>query len=1279
MTLDPSEDYSRSKSYAKKAPSRLALFRAWTVLATALLFFLAAPWDFTSAQDIVGRISGTVTDTQRAVVAGASVNIINEATSVSRSLTTDASGYYVGDDLPVGKYTVTAEARGFKKTSVTGNTLTAGGRLTVDLTVQVGAIAETVNVTGAANAVNTTSGEISSTITNQEVLSLPLNQRHYESVVGLVPGASLQSSGLSPASITSGYNNSIADINGQRLDGQNWSVDGGWNLDSGSNNSVFNEVGIDFIREVDVQTSNYDAEFGRSNSATINVVTKSGTSQYHGSAFEFVQNNAWNAETPATKLTNPTATGYAAVPPFHLNDFGWDLGGPVPGFQHRGKLFFFAGEEWKRFRGSAAGLQTASTSETFPTAAEVTGNFSDLLGSGPKGASLVLKTPAVVPPGCTITNNVLSPSCITTDGAAIAAVYAAAAKLSTQGALPTSTAANNLFFNLSNPANLREDVIRVDEVANEKHTVYFRYLHDYVNIINPYSTFGPAPPTLEVPVDPDSRNRPGYNIQLGWTYVISPTVVNEFKVNADWHKQTTPLLGTAWERSTYGFAFVPPLGNPAQFPTGLPTIQFTAVSGFPTTALNQITGPAPNFLESPTADINPADNVSIVRHNHTIKFGAEFARNRKNQNARTNYDGILMFSNNAGATPGSNSTGDPFADALMGNFFSLGQNSAFALGLFRFNDLEGYIQDTWQVTHKLSLVLGFRYIRSTPLYDQTNAMTNFSPFGFNVANDATFTTVGSGSTISPASAGLCSGALLNITGSPTYTIECNGLQRPGNVPGDQAGRVPATFQDPALVAAVPPTAQRGFYRPENLWAPRFGFSFAPLNDKTVIRGGFGIFYDHPQGNVLGQGINSQGYVPWAESVAIAGVNQSLSAFDSAPGAASVPALTTQTLNGVDPRLVVARSYQYSLGVQRELPRNMLFQVAYVGDLGRHILRGPSINNPTWTQQEFIPASPNPNNLACPAGINGPAYGCSGGFAAAVSKDQVRPYLGYSAINMELSDADSNYNSLQVTLTKRAGFLTSSVAYTYSKVLGFGGGVADAYNENPEPECPYTCLVSTAASPVLVNGGTKAVARGTQTGGVVETWKQYYYGKLSFDATHIVAASFVVESPWGKGMTGVEGALVRGWSLSGVMHYQSGSPLTAMDTVNVGNSGVSVSRRAQIVPGQPLGFSGTCSNPKALCWFNPNAFVAESTLGAGDGPVNDLIGPSYYGWDLSARKTFILPWREGMSVEIQGDAFNAFNQTNWLNPTVTNAGSTSFGQITTSAPGRVLQLGAKFIF
>src|SRR6202007_724029 len=223
------------------------------------------------------------------------------------------------------------------------------------------------------------------------------------------------------------YNNTVANTNGQRGDGQNWSVDGGFNLDSGSNGRVFNQVGADFIQEVDVQTSNYDAEFGRSASSTINVVTRSGGEQFHGAGFEFVQNNIFNAENPGTKLTTPTATGYRAVPPFHFNDFGWDLGGPIPFMQRRGKLFFFAGQEWKKFSGVYPGLTAASVQETFPTAAEAAGNLTDFF-NGVSG--LVLKTHAVIPASCGgvlfTAPNVITPACITGDGAAVASLYSSA-------------------------------------------------------------------------------------------------------------------------------------------------------------------------------------------------------------------------------------------------------------------------------------------------------------------------------------------------------------------------------------------------------------------------------------------------------------------------------------------------------------------------------------------------------------------------------------------------------------------------------------------------------------------------------------------------------------------------------------------------------------------------------------------------------------------------------------------------------------------------------------
>ncbi|MGC2421278.1 MAG: hypothetical protein WA405_06465, partial [Candidatus Acidiferrales bacterium] len=866
---------------------------------------------------------------------------------------------------------------------------------------------------------------------------------------------------------------------------------------------------------------------------------------------------------------------------------------------------------------------------------------------------------------------------------------------------------------------------------------------DYVLVVNPYSTFGANP---EVPVDPDSRHRPGSNLQFGWTDIISPALINEFKINADWHSQTTPLVspaislpGPSYLASTYGFAFLPPLGQPPLFPGGLPNISFSASAGAAAVngGLTVIAGPGPNYLASPTSDINPIDNVTWVKNNHTIKFGVEFARNRKEQNSRPgpSYNGAINFANSS-----TNSSGDPVADMLMGEFNTIGQTSSGPVGQFRFNVEDAYIEDTWKFSRKLSIVMGVRFSHTTPTYAQGNNMTQFNPIvgtpgGFIPSEDAVFTAPGTGTTISAASPGLCPVVLTTVPTS-TGSIYCNGLTRPGGVPSDQAGRVPVTRLDPTLLASIPGTAQRGFYNPENLWAPRFGFSYAPFGDKTVVRGGFGIFYDHPEGNALCGGINCQGYAPWVQTTNITApgtgvggnyMTNDLAGYDSA-AFAPVPAPSSQNLNTINPNLVVARSYQYSLSVQRELPEDMLLQVAYVGTLGRHVLRGPTITDPAYdigpsgtilqsfnpALGENIPLNPNPNTYQCPAGIYGPGYGCSAGSPSyanpLIGQGQLSPYLGYTTGDgMAASDVNSNYNSAQLQLTKRTGFVTTSIAYTYSKYMGMAGGVGDAYNQNAANDCPYQCLVSTAyntsptnaaagpyvagSNPVTVTtggtlppgypyvgikGGTVLNPTAIQSGGVVMPWNKYYYGETSVNATHIIAMSFTVDSPWGKGTSGLEALAIRGWSVTGVVHYQTGSPDTVFDSVNEGASGFAVNRRAVEIPGVPI--YNSCAITTQICWVNPAAFAPETQLAEGNGPISKIKGPAFYQWDMSVRKTFILPWREGMNIQLQGDAINAFNQTNFNNSfkslTPLNG---SFGQINSTEPSRILQIGGKFNF
>lgn len=882
---------------AKNAPARcpgwMHFFPFKSILLAALV--LATVAEFAVAQNIFGRISGTVTDPSGAVVPNVKVRIVNEETKLTRDVTTDPNGFYVATDLPVGSYSVATELPGFKSIKKSGNELVAGGRLTVDIRLALGAATETIDVTAQGEAVNTTSGEISRTVDLHQVQALALNERNYGQLVSLIPGAALTT--FDQTTLTTGMSTTATSVNGLRADGNLFTVDGGYNLDGGSNATQLTNVGIDFIREVAVAASNYSAEYGRNDGASVNVVTRSGGTSFHGGLFEYVRNDIFDAANPASKLNAaPGALLRSIKPALRFNDFGWNFGGPIK----RGRLFFFAGQEWKKIRQSAN-----AQNMTLPTAAELTGNFSDVVG-------LALIRPANAPAGCSITANVMSSQCITPDGQAIANVYKLMeAQASSFSNTPT---ANNTTFQPNNPQNWREDILRVDFQASSRHNLYFRYIHDSLNLIDAFGTFTPG----GLPTTPTNRIRPGYSNQGGDVWTINPHLVNEAKFNVSWNKQRIPPSGNTWQRSTYGFQFMPPFGLVGSYPNGIPHVTFTGIGGsFPTAAPAQFTGPYFSLL-APTVDITPSDNLTWQKGSHTLKFGAMYARNRKDQNSRPDsYNGAITFSTNGNP----NTTGDPFADALMGNFQSFRQQSADPVGHFRYNDFEAYVNDSWKVSRKLSLELGLRYVRTGPTYTQGNNMVNFDPALYSTAQAPT--SIGSNN--------VPVGGLLDLG----FVI--NGLVRPGNVPSDQNVRVPGA--NSAFVTAVPATAPRGLYKPENVFAPRIGFSYAPFSDKTAIRGGFGIFYDKPEGNII---FGQPGVVPFLQAATYQNANLA----NPSAGVGVVP--TIYGFSAVDPNFVVARSMQYSLSVQQQLPYGILLDTAYVGNLQRHLVRQPNINVPSFS-------------------------------------------------------------------------------------------------------------------------------------------------------------------------------------------------------------------------------------------------------------------------------------------------------------------------------------------
>ena len=939
------------------------------------------------AQSITGRISGAVTDASGAAVPGVTVKIVNEATQQSRSAATDPNGFYVATNLPVGNYTVTVEHQGFKKATKTGYNLVADGRLTVDFALEAGAVTESVEVVASTGeSVNSTSGEVARVIDTAQVQELALNGRNYLQLTTLIPGAPLLTNDPLALMTDLGVNQPI---NGNRGNTNLLTIDGGFNLDSGSNNSQINNVGIDFIREVKIQTSNFSAEYGRNSGASINVVTRSGGNDFHGSVFEFLRNDKLDAN----NFFNKARAVEIPRPALRYNNFGWSLGGPII----KDKFFFFGGMEWKKIR-----RFTAATGRSIPTRAERNGDFSfrlrgadGIVGTADDGflrdPSKPLNTcvaqtvtngvvTAAIRTGC-FPGNIMPANRITANGKALANIYTAMeGRAVSYVDTPTG---NNAVFQEPNPFDVRQDIIRLDYRFNEKHSIYGRYLHDDYVLIAPFGTFIDS----QLPTIPTERRRPSPSYQVGHTWMITPTLINEAKVNASWNGQRIPPVGDAWKSSTYGLNYQQLFTGGGRFEESIPDVTVAGFAGWEGAAQSLI---------SPTTDIAFSDNLSWVRGAHTLKTGAQIIRNRKDQNGRSLYAGNISF--NPAGNP--NTTRNGFADALLSNFRTYQEFSVDQIGFFRFTQTEAYVNDGWRLNRKLNLELGLRYAYSSPTYTQANNIVNFDPALYDPAQAVT---------VNP------NGTINTSRGGNRF----NGLIIAGNgVPQDELGRVP-NGNDPAVLV-VPTGAPRGVYDSQHIFMPRVGFAYSPSGDnKTAIRGGFGIFYDKPEGNIIFSAVNIP---PFTDSAQFENGNL----LNIRGGAASAAAPFGE-ISTIDPNLVLPYVMSYSLSVQRELPWGLFGEIAYVGNQGRHLLRQPDINQAPFDALRA--------NAALPE-------------AQRASVNFLRPFKGYSSIRMRLSDSNANYNALQLYAAKRKGDLTMTVSYTWSKSL------ADTSGNGDNPEDPF---------------------------------------------------------------------------------------------------------------------------------------------------------------------------------------------------------------------------------
>ncbi|HEX4949297.1 MAG TPA: carboxypeptidase-like regulatory domain-containing protein [Blastocatellia bacterium] len=1121
------------------------------------------------AQTITGRISGTITEATGAVVPGATVKVTNQDTQETRTVMTDPNGFYVVTNLLVGVYNVTVEQAGFKKITKSGHDLVADGRLTVNFVLEAGAITESVEVTAIGETVNSTSGEVARVIDGSQVQDLALNGRNYMQLATLIPGAPL----LNDDQLGLMTSLSVSQpINGSRGNANSLSVDGGFNLDSGSNGSQINNVGIDFISEVNIKTSNFSAEYGRNSGASINVVTKRGGNRYNGTLFEYLRNDKLDAN----QFFNNART--VARPSLRYNNFGWSLGGPII----KDRFHFFAGMEWKYIR-----RFTAPTLRTLPTRLEREGDFSvrlrgpdAIVGTADDG---VLRNPANATTTCvapTITNGVVTRAAvrtgcfpnnkipanlITPDGKAIAAVYNAMEKQATS--YSDVITANNSLYQEPNPFDFRQEIVRLDYRFNDRHTIYGRYLHDDYSLIDPFGTFINS----QLPTIPTRRNRPGYSYQVAHTWLVRPNFINEIKANTSWNEQRVPPVGDVWKRSTYGFQFRQLFAGGGPYEEGIPNVSVAGYASF--------TGPAQSLL-SPTTDIALQDNITWITGAHTIKAGVLGIRNRKDQNGRPPYTGSLEFTNDA-ANPSRSF--NAMADALLGNFRRYTEAAIDPVSFFRFSQIEAFASDNWRLNRKLSVELGLRFQYGWPTWTQQNNIANFVTAFW---DSKQVVTVNADGTIDPTKGG----------------NRFNGLVRVGaGVPPEELGRVPNGNSPEVL--SVPTGAPRGLYDPQALFGPRFSFAYAPFSDnKMAIRGGFGMFFDRPEGNLI---YSSGNLPPFAGSSQLE--NGNVANLTTARASAPAP---FGGIIAIDPNLETPRTMNFSLSVQRELPWGMFFETAYVGSLGRHLLRRPDINQAPFEAQVA--------NQALPA-------------AQRKSVNALRPYLGFSNINMTFSDSNSNYHSLQVYATKRKGNLSFTTSYTWSKALGDNGGGGGNFDD---PENAFN--------------------------------RRYNYGPLNYDRRHILAGTYTYRFPFARKHGWFAWNLLGGWEVSGITRIQTGQYFNVTGTTSIGT------RRADYIGGE-VNVRG--ADPFRQ-WFNTAAFDEAPNERRGTSGVGVVQGPGRYFWDLSARKRFRVTERVGL--QFQADFFNAFNQVLLGNPN-TNVTSIDYGTINSTAPGRNIQLGLRLTF
>ena len=652
-----------------------------------------------AAQDISATIGGTVLDASGGGVANAKVTITNtDRNQVVRELTTETAGTYSAPLLPIGNYSIKVEAKGFKTETRTGIVLNAKDSLKINIELQVGAITETVEVKTQATAVELGTTANASTIEGTQVRELSLSTRNYEQLVALMPGVTANTTdqlyigNSSPAGTAATLPFSV---NGNRNSANNWTVDGADNVDRGSNLTLMTFPSVDSIAEFKVERSLYTADTGRAGGAQINVVTKSGTNQYHGDLYEFVRNNAFEANNWINNAQNVLVNGSVQPPPLRWNDFGGTVGGPVPlGRKDNHKTFFFFSEEARR-------IHTYTTfNPTLPTQAMIQGTM-----------------PVAV---CT-SYSIATATCLAT-GTQITSINPIAAEYIKDifGKIPlpatnSITATTSEFFPEQNIYNSRQEIVRVDHTFNEKFSLWGKFENDSIPTTEPGGLFtGANIPGLAT----TSTNSPGRAYVAHAIYSIRPTLINDASFNFTQSAIHSTPEGIAAKANS------PDINPPEPFTNTQGVIPTVSEGG------SSIVGYGP--YNEFNKNYNVYDAVTWIHGRHTMKFGFSANRYNKTENAASD-QGTFTFANTGNPSGSSASFVQSFANFLLGNVSSFTQPSAdITPNLWTWQD-EAWAQDDFKVAPRLTLYFGVRWSYFGQPTDKNGELSSFDPALYNPA------------------------------------------------------------------------------------------------------------------------------------------------------------------------------------------------------------------------------------------------------------------------------------------------------------------------------------------------------------------------------------------------------------------------------------------------------------------------------------------------------------------------------------------------------------------